>query len=76
MNEQTVMKIVLGANIPKSPWVQRCDRLKAQHQEAEYKKHGVEDQKSGRVLLPVLRSAIQPALEPSEESGRVILYRP
>src|SRR5271156_1189740 len=62
-----------GRKDSQTPRIQRRHWLETENYKPVNKKNRVENQKSSRVLLPVLRSAIEFLFEPSKESRRVIL---
>ena len=73
MNEMTVLKIVVGASMPRPRGLSGAMRLQRQHDEAEDEQRDVEDQQREDILLPVLRAGVEQVLEPLEHARRAIL---
>ena len=76
MKEATVLKDGRRRQHAPSERVQRHPRLERQDQEAEDEQHHIEDEQRRRVLLPVLRAAVEAFLEPAQQPRRAGIFRP
>ena len=61
-----------GSDGTTTEFIERHPGLKNEHRETKDEERGIENQQRGRVLLPIHRAAVEPALEELENAGRVI----
>ncbi len=68
MKETTLWKMVVGDEHAQAARIEGHPGLERQDDVAEDEKHDVENEQGSRILLPVLRAAVEALFEPAEKA--------